>query len=114
MPDAEPQERPDHDPQYVFEEGKFYCDGILVMPWQMTPEEIKQYVPREYLDRYMPPGHLPCPFDACDFQITGKSEWTTHFRFKHSEFFEVWGKDMSTSCNSYDELKRFVLERKDA
>ena len=114
MPDAEPEERPEHDPQYVFEDGKFYCDGIMVQPWQMTDEEIKKYVPREHLDKYLPPGSMPCPFDNCDFKVTAKKEWTTHFRFKHVEFYNAWQTEMSAECNSYDELKKFVLERKDA
>ena len=56
---------------------------------------------------------MPCPFDKCPVEIKGKSEWTTHFRFKHSEFFKAWAKEMSDACNDYDELKAFVMERKD-
>jgi len=100
-------------PQYVFEEGSLYCDGVLVQPWQLTPEEVEQWIPREFLNRYLPPGSMPCPFDKCPVEIKGKSEWTTHFRFKHSEFFKAWAKEMSDACNDYDELKAFVMERKD-
>jgi hypothetical protein len=45
---SEPLMDLNHKPTYTFEEGHFYCDGIKVQPCQMTVEEIKLYIPKEF------------------------------------------------------------------
>ena len=37
-----------HMPKYEFIDGHFYCDGVKVMPSQLTEEEIKKYIPVQF------------------------------------------------------------------
>ena len=52
-------------PKYEFVDGHFYCDGVKVQPYQMTPDEIKRYIPIDFQGAYydalnrMNPGAKP-------------------------------------------------------
>ena len=47
------QEFQNHKPTYKVDgEGHFYCDGVRVMPSQLTAKEIAQYIPVAFQDRY--------------------------------------------------------------
>jgi len=40
-------------PVYVFEDGKFFCDGVFVHPSQLTQEEVQKYIPSEFRSTFM-------------------------------------------------------------
>lgn len=39
--------------EYKFIDGHFYCDGIKVLPSQMTREEVMKYVPKAYREAFL-------------------------------------------------------------
>jgi hypothetical protein len=101
---------PNRIPKYEFKDGHFYCDGIRVQPSQMTPEEIRRFIPKSYWTAYFR-GKYPCPLDGCEYLFDPgpnlKRSWTGHFRSCHKQWYAVHGREMQ-SCEDYGQLAAFV------
>ena len=60
------EQRPNRKVRYEFVEKhkKFYCDGIYVLPSQMTEEEIKKWIPVKYQAEFLAAKNpTPLPTD---------------------------------------------------
>jgi hypothetical protein len=110
IPPLDPDARPS---RYRFIGGNLYQDGIKVLPWQLTDEEVFQLVPKEYWRSYLK-EHLPCPFDGCLYPLPNnenlKRSWTTHTRTAHKKWFEMWGKYIQ-GFTDYSQFASFVTEK---
>ena len=87
---------PNRTPVWHYEEGHVYCDGIEVMPWQMTDEEREKHIPKEDLQKFIDPGSAMCPLECgMNVIIASKVSWINHTRFKHPDFYKIHGDDMT-------------------
>ncbi len=109
----EPLSNPNRVPRYEFIAPHFYCDGIRVQPSQMTPEEIRRFIPRAYWSGYFR-SKLPCPFDGCEYLFDRspnlKRAWTQHVRNAHRQWYADHGKEMQ-NCADYGEFVTLVEAR---
>lgn len=49
---SDPIDQPHAKVKYEFIEGHFYCDGVKVHPAQLTEEEIRKWIPKDFQDGY--------------------------------------------------------------
>lgn len=82
-----PMPRSGKPPEYKVIGGIVYCDGIKVLPWQLTDEECRQYLP-EYYKTNRRPGKVECPW--CDFIMEDKNKRSLvgHLQTVHVETWE--------------------------
>ena len=86
-----------HKPKYeVDKDNHFYCDGVKVEKWQLTPEELKLWFPKEFEAKY---GEYDCPYSGCTMKVNGKdggkAPFIGHLRQTHTPFYEAHKAEMS-------------------
>lgn len=102
-------------PEWVWKEGRLYCDGTLVELWQLTEEEKRKYIPIDNLQQMVAPTEVHCAMPGCTktFDTNKKTSWMRHIMYIHQELWEA-NKDTITAMESYWDFNKWYKERPDA
>ena len=76
-------------PSIKIQDNRLYVGGIHVFREQLSPEELREYFPEEYLQKYRK-GEILCPVPGCSDEIKGhdKRSLVMHTRQKHPDWYE--------------------------
>ena len=76
-------------PSIKIQDGRLYVGGIHVFREQLSQEELREYFPKEYLEKYRK-GEILCPVPGCSDEINGhdKRPLVMHARQKQPDWYE--------------------------
>ena len=76
-------------PSIKIQDNRLYVGGIHVFREQLSPKELREYFPEEYLQKYRK-GEILCPVPGCPDVIKGhdKRSVVMHARQKHPDWYE--------------------------
>ncbi len=91
-------------PSIKIQDGRLYVGGIHVFREQLSPEELREYFPEEYLQKYRK-GEILCPVPGCSDEIKGhdKRPLVMHARQKHPDWYEE-NRKLISEARSVEEL----------
>ncbi len=91
-------------PSIVIQDNRLYVGGIHVFREQLSPEELREYFPEEYLQKYRK-GEILCPVPGCSDEIKGhdKRSLVMHARQKHADWYEE-NRKLIYEAGSVEEL----------
>ncbi len=91
-------------PSIKIQDGRLYVAGIHVFREQLSQEELREYFPKEYLEKYRK-GEIFCPVPGCSDEIKGhdKRSLVMHARQKHPDWYEE-NRKLISEARSVEEL----------
>ncbi len=91
-------------PGIKIQDNRLYVGGIHVFREQLSPEELREYFPEEYLQKYRP-GEILCPVPGCSDVIKkhDKRSLVMHARQKHLDWYEE-NRKLISEARSIEEL----------
>ncbi len=91
-------------PSIKIQDNRLYVGGIHVFREQLSPEELREYFPEEYLQKYRK-GEILCPVPECSDVIKGhdKRSLVMHARQKHPDWYEE-NRKLISEARSVEEL----------
>ncbi len=91
-------------PSIKIQDNRLYVGGVHVFREQLSPEELREYFPEEYLQKYRK-GEILCPVPGCPDEIKGhdKRSLVMHARQKHPDWYEE-NRKLISEARSVEEL----------
>ncbi len=91
-------------PGIKIQDNRLYVGGIHVFREQLSRNELKEYFPEEYLQKYRK-GEILCPVPGCSDEIKGheKRSLVMHARQKHPDWYEE-NRKLISEARSVEEL----------
>ena len=91
-------------PSIKIQDNRLYVGGIHVFREQLSPEELREYFPEEYLQKYRK-GEILCPVPGCSDEIQGhdKRSLVMHARQKHPDWYEE-NRKLISEAGSVEEI----------
>lgn len=104
VPDRVVREASPELPSIKIQDNRLYVGGIHVFREQLSPEELREYFPEEYLQKYRK-GEIFCPVPGCPDVIKGhdKRSVVMHARQKHAGWYEE-NRKLIFEARSVEEL----------
>ncbi len=90
-------------PSIKIQDGRLYVGGVHVFREQLSPEELKEYFPEEYYQKYE--SKILCPVPHCSEGIRrgDKRSLVMHARQKHPDWYAK-NRKLISEARSVEEL----------
>jgi len=91
-------------PSIVIKDNRLYVGGVHVFREHLSMDELKEYFPEEYLQKYGR-GEILCPVPGCSDEIKGhdKRSLVMHSRQKHPDWYKK-NRKLISEAGSVEEL----------
>lgn len=100
---------PGHKPTFERVGEVLYCDGYRVEPWQLTAQELMEFFPEVYQQKYSG-SIVPCPVPQCPGKVNmsdGKRSVLNHLRWKHEDLYAK-AKRRFKGAVTFDDAKAII------